>query len=120
MAIRGKILVVALLVLALAAITPAFAGEKEKLGDANWTGPLETSNPNVIPKGHLYIETYFVVEQDNGFYDRKGNSHRAPYDNDYQSVTLFAYGITNKFNLQFLPAFDGAQGMEKGSFHTSG
>jgi len=120
MAIRGKIFVCALLVLALAAITPAFAGEQEKLSDAWWTGPLETSNPNVIPKNHLYIETYFVVEQDNGFYDAKGNQHRAPYDNDYQSVTLFAYGITNKFNLQFLPAFDGAQALEKGAFSTNG
>jgi hypothetical protein len=120
MAIRGKILVVALLVLALAAITPAFAGEKEKLGDAWWTGPLETSNPNVIPKNHLYIETYFIVEQDNGVYNFKGKQSRTPYDNAYQSVTLFAYGITNKFNLQFLPVFYGVQGLEKGSGSTAG
>ena len=66
MAIRGKIFVALLLVLTLVALTPAFAGDKEKLGDAWWTGPLATSNPNVIPKGHFYIETYFVVEQDNG------------------------------------------------------
>jgi hypothetical protein len=112
MALRGRIFVLALLVLALVVITPAFAAEREKLGDANWTGPLETSNPNVIPKNHLYIETYFVMEQDYAGYDNKGNKLKTPVDNDYQSVTLFAYGITNKFNLQFLPAFDGEQGLK--------
>jgi hypothetical protein len=118
MVIRGKFLVVALLVLAMAALTPAFGAEQEKLGDANWTGPLETSNPNVIPKNHLYIETYFVGEQDNGFYNNSSKKIGANnlaaggtgYSTDYQSATLFAYGITNKFNLQFIPVFDGAQG----------
>jgi hypothetical protein len=109
MSVRGRIFVFALLVLALVVITPAFAAEREKLGDANWTGPLETSNPNVIPKNHLYIETYFVMEQDYATYNNKGNKTSRPVSNDYQSVTLFAYGITNKFNLQFLPAFDGTE-----------
>lgn len=112
MVIRGRFLVAALLVLALAVVTPAFAADKEKLGDANWTGPLETSNPNVIPKGHLYVETYFVGEQDHGSYNNSGTLNRkgTGLTNDYQSATLFAYGITNKFNLQFVPVFDGAQG----------
>ncbi|MGD0974905.1 MAG: hypothetical protein ABR866_12520 [Candidatus Korobacteraceae bacterium] len=110
MAIRGKIFVAVLLALTLVALTPAFAGEREKLGDANWTGPLETPNPNTLPKNSFYVETYFVVEQDNGAYDNSGNQHRAKaYDNDYQSVTLFTYGLTNRVNLQLLPAFDGAR-----------
>jgi hypothetical protein len=109
MAIRGKIFVAVLLALTLVALTPAFAGEREKLGDANWTGPLETPNPNTLPKNSFYVETYFVVEQDNGAYDTKGNQHRTAYDNDYQSVTLFTYGLTNRVNLQLLPAFDGVR-----------
>jgi hypothetical protein len=115
MAIRGKFLVALLLVLVLAAITPAFAGDKESLGDAWWTGPLETPNPNTLPKNAFYGETYFVVEQDNGTYNTHGTKigGNAPggggYDNDYQSVTLFTYGLTNRVNLQLLPAFDGVQ-----------
>jgi hypothetical protein len=109
MAIRGKFLLAALLVITLVAVTPAFAGDKEQLGDANWTGPLETPNPNTLPKNAFYGETYFVVEQDNGAYDTHGNQYRKTYDNDYQSVTLFTYGLTNRVNLQLLPAFDGAR-----------
>jgi hypothetical protein len=117
MAIRGKIFVALLLVLTLVALTPAFAGEKEKLGDAWWTGPLQTPSPNTIPKNHWYVETYFAVEQDNGVYANNGTKYGANnafrgsgYDNDYQSTTLFTYGVTNKFNLQMLLGADGAQG----------
>jgi len=115
MAIRGKIFVTLLLVLTLVALTPAFGQDKEKLGDAWWTGPLETPNPNVIPKGHLYMETYFVVEQDNGVYNSKGTKigGNAPggggYDNAFQSVTLFQYGVAKNFNFAMLPVFYGVQ-----------
>lgn len=107
MAIRGKIFVAVLLALTLVALTPAFAGDREKLGDAWWTGPLETPNPNTLPKNAFYGETYFVVEQDNGSYNGNSKQVGAPHDNDYQSVTLFTYGLTNRVNLQLLPAFDG-------------
>jgi hypothetical protein len=117
MAIRGKIFVALLLVLTLVALTPAFAGDKEKLGDAWWTGPLQTPSPNTIPKNHWYVETYFAVEQDNGTYANNGTKYGANnafrgsgYDNDYQSTTLMTYGVTNKFNLQMLLGVDGAQG----------
>jgi len=109
MAIRGKIFVAVLLALTLVALTPAFAGDREKLGDAWWTGPLETPNPNTLPKNAFYGETYFVVEQDNGSYNHSGTQKGAPHDNDYQSVTLFTYGLTNRVNLQLLPAFDGVR-----------
>jgi len=121
MAIRGKIFVALLLALTLAALTPAFAAEREQLGDAWWTGPLQTPSPNTIPKNHWYVETYFAVEQDNGVYSNGGtlfgaNSAKAKalgsvgYDNDYQSTTLMTYGVTNKFNFQMLLGVDGAQG----------
>ena len=112
MTIKGKIFLAVLLALTLIALTPAFAAERQKLGDAWWTGPLETSNPNVIPVGHLYIETYFAVTQDNGGgYDNNGNNtsgHRI--ETNYDSTTLFAYGVAKNFNLQFLPGFGGTQG----------
>jgi hypothetical protein len=117
MAIRGKFFVAVLLVLTLVALTPAFAGDREKLGDAWWTGPLQTPSPNTIPKNHWYVETYFAVEQDNGVYVNNGTKFGANnkfqgggYDNDYQSTTLFTYGVTNKLNLQMLLGVDGAQG----------
>lgn len=112
MGFRGKIFVFFVLVLALALITPAFAGDREKLGDAWWTGPLETSNPNTIPKNHIYIETYFAVEQDHGGYNSHGNLVKTgqPLANDYQSTTLFQYGITNNFNIGILLGFDAPQG----------
>jgi hypothetical protein len=117
MAIRGKIFVALLLVLTLVALTPAFAADKEKLGDAWWTGPLQTPSPNTIPKNHWYVETYFAVEQDNGVYVNNGTKFGANnkfqgsgYSNDYQSTTLFTYGITNKLNLQMLLGMDGSQG----------
>jgi len=77
MAIRGKIFVALLLVLTLVALTPAFAGDKEKMGDAWWTGPLQTPSPNTIPKNHWYVETYFAVEQDNGSYGNSGTKYGA-------------------------------------------
>ncbi len=116
MAIRGKIFVALLLVLTLVALTPAFAGEKQKMGDAWWTGPLQTPSPNTIPKNHWYVETYFAVEQDNGVYNNSGKKiggnsvGGGGYSNDYQSTTLFTYGVTNKLNLQMLLGVDGAQG----------
>ena len=109
MAIRGKIFVALLLALTLVALTPAIAAEKQQLGDAWWTGPLQTPSAGTIPKNHWYVETYFVVEQDNGGYDNDGNRYGANYavkgggyDNDYYSTTLFTYGVTNKLNLQIL------------------
>jgi hypothetical protein len=121
MAMRGKIFVALLLVLTLVALTPAFAGDKEKLGDAWWTGPLQTPSPNQIPKDHFYVETYFGVQQNNGNYDNAGTKFGANtkggctvggcgYSNDYFSTTLFKYGITNKFNLDILLAMQGTQG----------
>jgi len=117
MAIRGKIFVATMLVLALAVAVPAFGAEKQSLSDAWWTGPLQTPNAGTIPQNHIYVETYFVVEQDNGGYDNGGNRYGANnkvlgsgYDNDYQSTTLFTYGLTNKFNFQALLGMDGAQG----------
>jgi len=97
-------------------MTPAFAAEKQSLGDAWWTGPLQTPNAGTIPQNHIYIETYFAVEQDNGVYNNNGTKIGANkpggggYDNDYQSTTLFTYGLTNKFNFQTLLGMDGAQG----------
>ncbi len=117
MAIRGKIFVAILLVLALAALTPAFAGDKEAMGDAWWTGPLQTPNAGTIPKNHWYVETYFAVEQDNGGWDNSSKRYGANnavlgsgYDNDFQSTTLFQYGVANRFNAQILLGMDGAQG----------
>jgi hypothetical protein len=121
MGFRGKFLVFLVLVLALALITPAFAAEQQKLSDAWWTGPLQTPGANTIPKNHWYVETYFVVEQDNGTFADTGTKYGANtakahllgmpgYDNNYQSNTLFVYGITNKFNLQMLLSMDGTQG----------
>lgn len=112
MTTREKICTLAMLVLVLATITPAFAGERQSQGDARWTGPLETANPNNIPQNHFYGETYFVVEQDHGFYDSNSNLVKSGtgLTNEYQSVTLFQYGITNKFNLALLPVFYGDQG----------
>jgi len=105
-------------VLALAVVTPAFAGEKQSMGDAWWTGPLQTPNAGTIPKNHWYVETYFAVEQDNGAYGNNGTKYGANnpksgmpgYDNDYQSTTEFVYGLTNKFNFQALLGLDGEQG----------
>jgi len=119
-AMRGRIFVAALLVIALAVVAPAFAGQRESLGDANWTGPLETPNPNTLPKNSFYVETYFGVEQDNGVFNHSGTQMRAPYDNDYFSETLFTYAVTNRFNLQILPEFDGASAKDPGGFHTNG
>jgi hypothetical protein len=100
MAIRGKIFVAVLLALTLVALTSAFAGDREKLGDANWTGPLSTPNPNTLPKNSFYGETYFIVTQPT----------TAPHSNTYESLTEFVYGITNRLNLQILPDFYGTQG----------
>ena len=110
-----------LLALTLVALTPAFAGDKEALGDAWWTGPLQTPNAGTIPKNHWYVETYFVAEQDNGVYGNSGTKYGANskqanalgmpgYDNNFQSVTLMTYGVTNKFNFQILTDFGGIQG----------
>jgi len=117
MAIRGKIFVALLLVLALVALTPAFGADRQQLGDAWWTGPLQTPSANTIPRNHWYVETYFAVEQDNGGYNNSGTKFGANnkfvgsgYDNDYQSTTLMTYGLMNSFNLQMLLGVDGAQG----------
>ena len=117
MAIRGKILVALLLAITLVALTPAFAAEKQSMGDAWWTGPLQTPNAGTIPKNHWYVETYFAVEQDNGGWNNSGTKYGgnnqyvgSGYDNDFQSTTLFTYGVTNKFNTQILLGMDGAQG----------
>jgi hypothetical protein len=118
MAIRGKLLLLtALLVLMLVALTPAFAGDKESMSDAWWTGPLQTPNAGTLPKDHWYVETYFAVEQDNGGWDNGGNRYGANnkvlgsgYDNDYQSTTLFSYGVMKNFTTQVLLGVDGAQG----------
>ena len=118
MAIRGKLLLLtALLVLMLVALTPAFAGDKEAMGDAWWTGPLQTPNAGTLPKDHWYVETYFAVEQDNGGWDNGGHRYGANnkvlgsgYDNDYQSTTLFSYGVMKNFTTQVLLGVDGAQG----------
>jgi hypothetical protein len=117
MAIRGKIFVGVLLVLALAALTPAFAADKQSMGDAWWTGPLQTPNAGTLPTNHWYVETYFAVEQDNGGYDNQNKHFGANnkyvgggYDNDYQSTTLFSYGVMKNFTSQVLLGLDGAQG----------
>jgi hypothetical protein len=122
MAIRGKIFVALLLAIALVALTPAFAAEKQSMGDAWWTGPLQTPNAGTIPKNHWYVETYFVAEQDNGSYGNGGTHYGANsvkgcatgiqcgYDNAYQMETLMTYGVTNKFNVQILTDFGGQQG----------
>jgi hypothetical protein len=121
MAIRGKIFVAVLLALTLVALTPAFAGDKESMSDAWWTGPLQTPNAGTIPKNHWYVETYFVAEQDNGVYGNNGTKYGANskqahtlgmpgYDNNFQEETLMTYGVTNKFNLQILTDFGGVQG----------
>jgi hypothetical protein len=123
MAIRGRLFVAVLLVLTLVAITPAFAGDREKMGDAWWTGPLQTPNAGTIPKNHWYVETYFAVTQTNGTFDNGGTKYGANsvaaaninngfqgYSNNFASTTLFTYGVTNKFNLQLLPSFSGTQG----------
>jgi len=130
MGFRGKIFTLFVLVLALALITPAFAAERQKLGDAWWTGPLQTPNAGTIPKNHWYVETYFVVEQDNGAYANSGTKYSANspvgrgltggYLNDYQSTTLFTYGVTNKFNAQILLGLDGAQGKQGFNCGTAG
>jgi len=103
MAIRGKIFVALLLALTLVALTPAFAAENEKLGDAWWTGPLSTPNPNVLPKNSFYMETYFIVTQSN---DCKASC----LTNTYESFTEFVYGLSKHMNLQILPDFYGVQG----------
>jgi len=123
MAIRGKIFVAVLLALTLVALTPAFAADKQSMSDAWWTGPLQTPNAGTLPKDHWYVETYFAVEQDNGLYGNNGtkygaNSKQATainggflgYDNDYQSTTLFSYGVMKNFTSQVLLGVDGAQG----------
>jgi len=117
MAIRGKIFVALLLAIALVALTPAFAAEKQSMGDAWWTGPLQTPNAGTLPVNHWYVETYFVVEQDNGGYGNNGTKFGANnkllgsgYDNDFQSTTLFSYGVMKNFTSQVLLSMDGAQG----------
>ena len=117
MAIRGKIFVALLLALALVALTPAFAADRQQLGDAWWTGPLQTPGANTIPKNHWYVETYFVVEQDNGGYNNNSDKFGANnkyvgkgYQNNYNSDTLFTYGLMNNFNFQMVLGLDGSQG----------
>jgi hypothetical protein len=122
MAIRGKIFVALLLALTLVALTPAIAADRQQLGDAWWTGPLQTPSANTIPKNHWYIETYFVAEQDNGSYGNSGTKYGANskagcaigiqcgYDNNYTQETLMTYGLMNNFNFQILTAFGGTQG----------
>jgi hypothetical protein len=117
MAIRGKIFVALLLAIALVALTPAFAAEKQSMGDAWWTGPLQTPNAGTLPVNHWYVETYFAVEQDNGGYNNSGTKFGANnkyvgsgYDNDFQSTTLFSYGVLKNFTSQILLGLDGAQG----------
>jgi len=117
MAIRGKIFVALLLALTLVALTPAFSADRQQLGDAWWTGPLQTPSANTIPKNHWYVETYFVAEQDNGGYTNNGTKYGANnkfvgsgYDNNYTQETLMTYGLMNNFNVQILTAFGGTQG----------
>lgn len=116
MSMRGRFFVLTALVFAVLILTPALTFSQESLASAWWTGPLETPNPNDIPKGHSYVESYLIAQQNNGGYTAKGDHFGADsslgsgYSNQYTEYTFFIYSFSNQLNLQVLEGFYGIQG----------
>lgn len=69
-----------------------------------FTGPLLTPSPNVIPKGHVNFEPYFVYSDTNGFYDNDGNRQSQVSLIQWYEQFPLQLGIADNLEFDIIPS----------------
>lgn len=59
------------------------------------TGPLLAPGGTTIPKGHLNIEPYLFITDDNGIYNNRSKVVSAPAATNISPTMIISYGLTN-------------------------
>src|SRR5271155_3672684 len=71
---------------------PQSPTDRQKLGEAWWTGPMLANNASTLPRGHFLVEPYL--------YDVVG-----AHANGFGSLTYIEYGLANRFTVGLIPTF---------------
>lgn len=81
---------------------PAAAlADERTLDGINFMGPLITSNPAGIPKGHVFVEPYLVRIDSDRYFDGEGRRHASDARNSaWLTVVPIAYGLGQRVTAQ--------------------
>jgi len=71
---------------------PQSPTDRQKLGEAWWTGPMLANNASTLPRGHFLVEPYL--------YDVI-----SPHTNGFGSLTYIEYGLASRFTIGLIPTF---------------
>jgi hypothetical protein len=68
--------------------------------DVNYTGPLLTPNPGILPRGKVNIEPYLIHSSSHYYYDNEGNKRRQSRTSQWQTLVPINVGIAERFGMQ--------------------
>jgi len=68
--------------------------------DVNYTGPLLTPNPGILPRGKVNIEPYLIHSSSHYYYDNEGNKRRQHRTAQWQTLVPINVGIAERFGMQ--------------------
>jgi hypothetical protein len=71
---------------------PQSPADRQKLGEAWWTGPMLANNASTLPRGHFLVEPYLYDEI-------------SPHTNGFGSLTYIEYGLANRLTIGLIPTF---------------
>ncbi len=93
----------------LAAASPAAAQApppaRQALEDAWWTGSLSAPSAATLPAGHMVIEPYLIDSRPYGRFDSHGTRGDVPREDDFGSLIIMNYGLTDRFTVGAIPHF---------------
>lgn len=71
-----------------------------------YTGPLLAPAGHTIPRGHTNLELYDFNTVIPGIYNNAGHVFRTPNNRSYAFYPIFSHGLTDKIDIQLVPAYD--------------
>ncbi len=85
--------------------------------DQWFTGTLEAPSPALPKADMLVVKPFAIFTRTDGGYDTKGDYHATSGSNNFKTVVLMKYGITDRLSIQALPSIAHVDG---GNSHYTG
>lgn len=85
--------------------------------DQWFTGTLEAPSPSLPKADLLVVKPFAIFTRTNGSYDTKGEYHSTSGNDNFKTIVLMKYGITDRFTIQALPSIAHVDG---GGSHYTG
>lgn len=68
-----------------------------------FTGTLEAPSPSLPKAGLVVVKPFVIFTRSDGTYDTDGNFHKTAGSDNFKTVVLVKYGITDRLSIQALP-----------------